>query len=613
MANTPDKTGSNKPAPKPLDIMSRNVWTMEPGYRKAPHDTAAGTAKVAAETRAPAQTQPQTQPPAQQTREKESPATQEAAAAQPNQSQPEGLRAAAPGGPAPAPAKLTPSFAVATSLPFHILAQAAYAAPGRESPDPHAEREAHLIADAKDNATISNGATAMRIAATSATAAGKGHQLSSERNEDSEEKERKRRNDLFLLLDTVEWATLASEAHQMVFDIKGSLNSAVQEREALQTKLAEIRRETAAVEAEIKTREETVVRLKEEGRDIRFKMRPLYEDYHDLRAEYDLKLAADKQRLGIDENGAVISDPMDEKLRQQAWERNRDKVEALYKSRDKSRGLEEEFKILEKSRNGEPVDQKELERATEKVKSKNLPTDLDQAMLRVDRNNEFFKTASGLRVRIRENVGMIDFATKMLDKNEKKLTHQLEKLEECKARRDKLKADGKLTEEQIKKFDDYIEVKKAQLKRAEDLEKRINDPEFRKAYDEGKISKEQMAELKSEFTQLRKDIKSSDDDFNQFRKETFGSRPNPAGAPAAGKPSNSWTASAAPPRTTTDSAAGLVGGSALAQADGLAKQTFNKAASGSTAPDAAATPEAALAANAEQQKRQQFAAAGLNT
>lgn len=601
MANTPDKTGSNKPAPKPLDIMSRDVWSMEPGYRKArPDAAAADTVKVAAETRAPAHIQ--TQPPTQQTREQESPATQEAAAAQPEQSQSEGPRAAAPGEPAAAPAKLTPTFAVATSLPFHILAQAAYAAPNRESPDPHAEREAHLIADAKDNATISNGATAMRIAATSATAAGKGHQFASERDEDSEEKERKRKNDLFLLLDTFEWATLASEAHQMVFDIEQSLNKAIQEREALQAKLTGIRRETAAVEAEIKTREETVVRLKEEGRDIRFKMRPLYEDYHDLRAEYDLKLEADKQRLGVDENGVAMSDPMDETLRQQAWEKNRDKVEALYKSR----GLEEEFKILEKSRNGESVDQKELEKAAEKIKSRNLPADLDQAMLRVDRNNEFFKTASGLRVRIRENVGLIDVATRMLDKNEKQLTRELEKLEECKAHRDKLKADGKLTEDQIKKYDDFIEAKKAQLKRAEDLEKKINDPEFRKAYDEGKISKEQMAAMKNEFTQLRKDIKSSDDDFNKFRKEVFGSRPDPAGAPAADK-------SASPPRTSTDSAAGLVSGSALAQADGLAKQPFNKAASGSTATDAAATPEAALAANAEQQKRQQFAAAGLNT
>lgn len=601
MANTPDKTGSNKPAPKPLDIMSRDLWTMTPGYHKAPLDAAADAMKVAAETRAPAQAQPPAQKAQEQPQEKESPAAQEAAAAQPDQSQPEGPRAAAPENPVPALAKMTPSFAVATNLPFHILAQTAYAAPSRESPDPQAEREARLIADAKDPATTVNTFLAQRIAATSAMAASKKH--NDDRDEaKNEEKEQKRRDRFLDLIST------------------NPLYASLYER--VSTDLENIKADIGAVDAQIAQRKEASFALqmqiddaKAEMMQIRAEMQGLAKESKELRQKRDNAATSYTQAENDYKEALKTANPAeDAALKQQAMDQNKDVVRKAYEEA----GLGAEFDILQRAQQGDKtITPRELESANDKILAKNMTADPEAALVKhlqkTNPDHPYLQTAEAKKIimdQARLDLGraQYDYVQKREDMTDRRIAFLNTRLESLDQKIKTLQEAKDKNDEELQKLIKTREHLAKMQERAQEYKNKLDDPAFQERLRKGD------PEAQKELERLDKEYRAQSygQRFGQNgwldNQQTAG-----AGAPAAGKPSTSWTTSAAPPRTTTDSAAGLVSGSALAQADGLAKQPFNKAAAPGTPPDAAATPEAVLAANAEQQKRQQFAATGLGT
>lgn len=585
MANTPDKTGSNKPAPKPLDIMSRNVWTMEPGYRKAPHDNAADTVKVAAETRAPAQTQP----PTQQTREKESPATQEAAATQPDQSQPEGPRAAAPEEPAPAPAKLAPTFAVATSLPFHILAQTAYAAPGRESTDPHAEREARLIADAKDPTTATNNFSAQRIAANSAIAASKNH--NSDRGESKDnEKERKKRDRFLDLMST-------NPLYASLY-------------ECVSTDLENIKVDISAVDAQIAQRRETSFALqmqidgtKAEMMKIRGEMQDLRKESIELRQKRDNAATAYTQSENDYKEALKTAKPeQDAALKQQAMDQNRDVVRKAYEEA----GIGAEFDIVQRAQQGDKtLTPRQIEFANDKILEKNMTTDSEAALVKhlqkTNPDHPYLQTADAKKIimdQARLDLGraQYDYAQKREDMTDRRIAFLNTRLESLDQKIRTLQEAKDKNDEELQKLIRVREHLAKMQERAQEYKDKLDDPAFQERLRKGD------PEAQKELERLDKEYRAQSSGYRFGQRGWLEAQQT---APQPGAPS-------APSRTSTDSAAGLVNGSALAQADGLAKQPFNKAASGTATPDSAATPEATLAATAEQQKRQQFAATGLN-
>ena len=644
---TPDK--EKKPDVKPVNIMDSGWAKNSSGYDKVPAQPPVKNA-TAATTPQAAPAQPAAPTPPAQRPMAVSPAMPPSP---PDQSPPDALsrQPSIPTSNAPeqntantlsqlsagALPLLTISFLAASNVPFW---REAHGLPPNE--DAFSADARRLHENALTAGLIDNGFEAQRTSATRALP-GENHSHAANEGEESRreaEKEKKRRLMSLLDLDTMQY-----DIRQTILDLDRTILQAVGIKDQLQKNLVEIRSEIKAVKAEIKTTEENIVNLQYEKKNGQRNVQYLVNSYHDLHAEYARKSEEDKAKFGTDDNGAVMSDPQDEILHQKAWDKNRDKVEKLYASK----GLTEEFKTLEKLKKGEPVDQKEIEQAAAKIKAQNLPETLDQAMLKVDRQNEFFKTTSGLRVRIQENVNLIHQGNKFLDENEENLKNQINKLEKFKTRLGNLDVEEKDTLDKIAKVDGFIKAKQEQKERAEALEKKINDPAFREAYAAGKISKEEMTAITNEFSQLKKDIKNTDTELENFRVENRGSFKRSASSPTApvtsteasplassekalvemtrtttprGEPNSATASQSTSPRepaasgysrTTTDSAAGLVEGSKMAKMDGALKQPFTEAARQPTGPAAAPTAEAdqtMTIAAAEQQRRP--SAAGMS-
>ncbi|MBI2233819.1 MAG: hypothetical protein HYU57_02250 [Micavibrio aeruginosavorus] len=589
MANTPDKTGSDKPAPKPLDIMSRNIWALEPGYHKAPLETAADAVKkMVAETKAPTQGQP----PAQQAGEKESPVTQEAAADQPDQSQPEASRAAAPDEPARPLAKMTPSFAVAANLPFHILTRTAYAAPSREAPDPHAEREERLIADAKDPATTANTFSAQRIAANSALAASKNH--NNDRDEAKDEEKERRDRFLDLMLTNPLYASLY---------------------ECVSTDLENIKADIGAVDAQIAQRRETSFALqmqidgaKAEMTQIRAEMQGLAKESAELRQKRDNAATAYTQAENDYKEALKTSNPEQEAaLKQQAMEQNKDVVRKAYEEA----GLRAEFDVLQRAQQGDKtITPREIESANDKILAKNMTADPEAAVVKylqkTNPDHPYLQTAEAKKIimdQARLDLGhaQYDYAQKREDMTDRRIAFLNTRLESLDQKIKTLQEAKDKNDEELRKLIKAREHLAKMQERAQEYKNKLDDPAFQERLRKGD------PEAQKELERLDKEYRA------QSYGQRFGQRrwwenqqTAQSGAPAAD------TSASSPPRTTTDSAAGLVGGSALAQADGSAKGAFNRAAPNAT-PAAAPEPDATLIASADQQqKRQQFTATGLN-
>jgi hypothetical protein len=357
-------------------------------------------------------------------------------------------------------------------------------------------------------------------------------------------------------LDQIAEAIMLEDAARSLAErLEDDIETAAAERKALlDHKLAQ-RGTMAALSLEIAEQESDTekLRLKKErlSESLEEDRRRLgYEDGGAIHEELDKVREKNRKKFGIDE------DREDYALRQEAWDENNDDLRDQYARK----GLGDEFDILERHRNGEPVDPAKLAEAQEKARDKGLSADLDIAMYRRDRGNAFFKTETGLMVRLQNNQEILIMADRKLQKTESNLNAQIKKLEELRAEKSNLESDRKETETRIGKIDELIARKKEQLKRAGDLEAKLQNPDFRKTFDHGDVDQNDLNDLHKEYKALQNDVRETDMAYHKGNPDDL-----------LTDPSNRYHA------RTSRSAAGPAG--AMAERDGASKNAFSPASS----------------------------------
>jgi hypothetical protein len=342
--------------------------------------------------------------------------------------------------------------------------------------------------------------------------------------------------------EAIEEAIMEEGVRNLAKRLEDDIKTAAEERKALQDhKLAQRGKMAAlslAIAEEEADAEKLSLRLKKERAPASLeedRRRLAYEDNSVILEKLEKVREKNKAKFGIDENEE------DENLRQEAWDANKDDLRNQYDDE----GLGDEFDILERHRNGDPVDPAQLAEAQEKVRDKGLSADLDIAMFRRHRGNAFFKTEAGLKVRLQNNQEILIMAGNKLQKTESSLNVQIKKLEELRAQKSNLESDRKETETRIGKIDELIAAKKKQLKRAGDLEAKLQNPNFRKAFDHGAVDRDDLNDLHKEYKALQNDVRETDmayhkenpddllaDSSNRYHARTSRSAAGPAGTMA---------------------------------------------------------------------------------
>lgn len=359
-------------------------------------------------------------------------------------------------------------------------------------------------------------------------------------------------------LQDISMDALLDDTQSIIKQLERDLLAAIKERQALKEQKLRTGAEIAMISLEIADHEGSIEKLNQgkarlPGKFAKDSARFGYQDGSEIRTELEKIREENKHKFGVDENGDPKADPQDEVLRQEACEANRDDLHDQYAKK----GLSAEFEILERHRNGEYVDPAELKNAQEIVLEKRLSADLDVALYRNDRNNAFFKTETGLQIRLKNNEEILVLADRRLKKTETSLQSQIKRLEELREKRSELKVGEKETDKKLQELDDLISKKKEQLKRATELETKLQNPAFKAAFNRGEVDKKEMAALHSEYSSLQDDVRETNMAYHI-------GNPYDLSAVMPGKPSYH-------PRTPL-SAAGPIG--AMADKDGVSHNAF---------------------------------------